>query len=94
MIDLDLGSRAMRTIRSMKLPLYVRTVLVHQSPNEDFIIPVHPSTNAIIVMDVETGLEVGRVSLVDLPKKESISKGIEDSNTRTTVETDKGLVEI
>jgi hypothetical protein len=61
----------------MKLPLYVRTVLVHQSPNEDFIIPVHPSTNAIIVMDVETGSEVGRVSLVDLPKKELTSNTTE-----------------
>ena len=74
MTDSSRGLKTIQTIRSMKLPSYVRTVLVHQSPDEDFIIPVHPSTNAIIVVDVATGSEVGRVSLVDLPKKESMSE--------------------
>ena len=73
MTDSSRGLKTIQTIRSMKLPSYVRTVLVHQSPDEDFIIPVHPSTNAIIVVDVATGSEVGRVSLVDLPKRESMS---------------------
>jgi hypothetical protein len=87
MTESVLGLRAMQTIRSMKLPSYVRTVLVHQSPDEDFIIPVHPSTNVIAVVDVETGSVLGAVSLEAQTPRESMSN-------RTTVETDSGIVEI